>query len=59
MSKQSQTASYFETLLRECDGKRRHGTPAWFDVDDVLEFTAADYDVEFAATEPYRRISQH
>ena len=56
MSKQSQTASYFAALMRECESKRRHGTPVWFDVDDVLEFTAADYDVEFAATEPYRRI---
>lgn len=56
MSKQSQTASYFETLWRECETKRHHGTLAWFDVDDTLEFTAADYDVELAATEPYRRI---
>ena len=57
MSKQSQTASYFESLLRECESKRHQGTLAWFDVDDALEFTAADYDVEFAVTEPYRRIS--
>ena len=59
MSIQSHTASYFEALLRECESKRRHGTPAWFDADDALEFTAADYDVELAATETYRRISQH
>ena len=59
MSKQSHTASYFAALLRECESKRHHGTLAWFDVDDALEFTGADYDVELAATEPYRRISQH
>ena len=59
MSKQSQTASYFAALMRECESKRSHGTVAWFDVDDALEFTAADYDVELAATEPYRRISHH
>ena len=40
MSKQSHTASYFEALLRECESKRHHGTLAWFDVDDALEFTA-------------------
>jgi hypothetical protein len=59
MSKQSQTACYFESLLRECESKCHHGTLAWFDLDDALEFTAADYDVELAATEPYRSIRQH
>jgi hypothetical protein len=51
MSKQSETDSYFNALLRACGSKRPHGTPAWFDADDALEFTAADYDVELAATE--------
>jgi predicted DNA-binding ribbon-helix-helix protein len=62
MSKQSQTASYFAALMRDCESKRRHVTVEdafWAALQEIAAAQGTTISQLIAAIDSERRKRQH